>query len=192
MNTHTLRVVALTLAAAVILLLLVALGTIYTGAYNVAASEPHLGLVRSALNTLQQRSVGARAGAVGDPPPPDSAAMQEAWSHYPEMCSVCHGAPGAERGEIGKGMNPTPPRLERVAGRWTNQEIFWILKHGIKLAGMPAFGETHSDRDLWALTALVRQLPELSPEEYQRLSGSGEQAAGAGEAAGHGEPGHSH
>lgn len=62
------------------------------------------------------------------------------------MCAVCHGAPGEERGEVGKGMNPTLPRLERVADQWSDREIFWILKHGIRLAGMPAFGATRSDK----------------------------------------------
>lgn len=187
--TGTAVITALAVGA---VLLAGALLVIYSGAYNVAASEPHTALTRSMLKTLQQRSVGVRADEVGEPLQVDSAALRDAFAHYGEMCAVCHGAPGEERGEIGKGMNPAPPRLGRVAGEWSDREVFWILKHGIKLAGMPAFGETHSDGDLWALTALVRQLPELSAEEYQRLSGSGEQAAGAGEAAGHGEPGHSH
>ncbi len=189
MNTHTLRVVALTLAAAVILLLLVALGTLYTGGYNVAATEPHTEVTRWALNTLQQNSVGGRADKVGDPPPLDSAALRTAFADYGPMCAVCHGAPGEERGEFGKGMNPTPPRLERAASEWTDREVFWILKHGIRLAGMPAFGPTHSDRELWALTAVVRQLPELSAEEYQRLTAA---ATSGGKQGGHGADGHPH
>jgi mono/diheme cytochrome c family protein len=86
-------------------------------------------------------------------------------------------------------MNPTPPRLERAASEWTDREVFWILKHGIRLAGMPAFGPTHSDRELWALTAVVRQLPELSAEEYQRLTAA---SASGGEQGGHGADGHPH
>lgn len=180
------------LSAALLLLLLAAgaLIVIYTGAYNVAATEPHLGVTRWALNTTMERSVDARADRVGPPLPVDSAALREAFAHYGEMCAVCHGAPGEERGEIGQGMNPLPPRLSREADEWTDGEIFWILKHGIRMAGMPAFGETHSDTALWALTAVVRQLPELSPEEYQTRTAP--PTGGEGEQGGHGGPGHSH
>ena len=190
MTGHTLRTAGWTVLIVLVIIVFGVLATVFLGAYNVAATEPHTGLTRAMLNTLQQRSVGARADDVGDPPPLDSAAMQEAWSHYPGMCAVCHGAPGEERGEIGKGMTPTPPRLERMADEWTDREIFWILKHGIKLAGMPAFGETHSDDELWALTAVVGQLPELSPEEYQ--SRTAPPQGSEGEQGGDGEPGHTH
>lgn len=169
-----------TVAVLLVLAVVGGLAFILSGAYNIAASEPHLGLTRWVLNTTMERSVEAHADEVGPMPPVDSAALREAFAHYGEMCAVCHSAPGEERGEIGEGMNPRPPRLSREGDEWSDQEIFWILKHGIKMAGMPGFGATHSDRQLWALTAVVRQLPELSADEYQARTGHAEQPASGG------------
>jgi hypothetical protein len=63
-------------------------------------------------------------------------------------------------------ITPTPPDLAKSVGQWSDRELYWIIKHGIKLAGMPAFGPTHSDEELWALAAFLRRLPETTPEQY--------------------------
>jgi hypothetical protein len=86
------------------------------------------------------------------------------------MCATCHGAPGLERSEIGKGMNPRPPDLADVAAEWTDRELFWITSNGIKLAGMPGFGLTHSDGEIWGIVAFLRRLENMSAAEYRRLA----------------------
>jgi len=48
-------------------------------------------------------------------------------------------------------------------------EIYWIVKHGIKLTGMPAFGPTHDENELWGLVAIVKEIPRMSPEQYRQL-----------------------
>lgn len=168
MRTRTVPTVVLTLLAALILFVLGALAFIYSGLYNVAATEAHLGPVRWILNTTQVKSVEARANGVPDPPPIDPLMLEEGFRHFREMCVVCHGAPGVERGELGKGMNPTPPELQVMAQRYSARELFWIMKNGLKMAGMPAFGPTHSDEEIWGVVGFVRQLPEMSAQEYQR------------------------
>ena len=157
---------ALSVLGTLVVLVLIVLLVIFTGAYNVAASAGHAGITRWALTTLQESSVGARASEVAGALPSDSASLDHGFEHYHEMCVTCHGAPGVDRGEIGEGMTPTPPELDEEAEEWTDQELFWILKHGIKLAGMPAFGATHSDEEIWSIAAFVRELPNISPEEY--------------------------
>lgn len=150
-----------------VLLTAIGLGVIYTGAYDVAATSGHGGLVEWALNTLQHSSVSMRADEVQGRVPTDSAALVHGFEHYHAMCVTCHGAPGVDRGELGQGMAPTPPELADEADEWSDAELFWITKHGIKLAGMPAFGPTHSDEEIWAIAGFVRMLPEMSPAEYQ-------------------------
>jgi mono/diheme cytochrome c family protein len=60
-------------------------------------------------------------------------------AEYDDMCSGCHLAPGQEKTEISKGLYPSPPELSR--GNDLNPaEQFWVLKHGIKMTGMPAWG----------------------------------------------------
>lgn len=112
---------------------------------------------------------GARP-KVGAPPQLSAEQLRHGVEHFAGTCVLCHGAPGLERGELGKGITPTPPDLSKAAGRWSEQELFWIVKHGIKFAGMPAFGPTHSDEELWALAFFLKRLPDTSPEEYRQMT----------------------
>jgi mono/diheme cytochrome c family protein len=161
---------AVAIAGFVGVLVVGAVVLISSGAYNVAATAPHTRLTEWLLNTTQKRSVASRADETPHPPTVDSAMLRQGLEEYREMCVTCHGAPGVERGTLGKGINPKPPDLAKEAGEWSDRELFWITKHGIKLAGMPAFGVTHSDEELWAIVAFLRRLESMSAEEYQRLA----------------------
>jgi mono/diheme cytochrome c family protein len=87
------------------------------------------------------------------------------------MCVGCHGAPGKDPSEIGKGLRPRPPDLAKAALQLDKGELFWIVKNGIKMAGMPAFGATHRDRTIWNIVGFVQeQLPNLTAEQYQDLA----------------------
>jgi mono/diheme cytochrome c family protein len=70
---------------------------------------------------------------------------------------------------VGKGLLPEPPDLAEAAGAWSPEEIFWITKNGVRMTGMPAFGPTHTDPEIWELVALVERLGALSPEDYRAL-----------------------
>jgi len=87
---------------------------------------------------------------------------------YSEMCSGCHLAPGMERTEISGGLYPRAPELRRGTDL-TPAEQFWIIKHGVKQTGMPAWGVTHDDELLWDVVAFVRKLPELTAEQYETM-----------------------
>jgi mono/diheme cytochrome c family protein len=198
MQSRTVPTIVITMVVAAILFMVGALAFIYSGVYDIAATDPHLGLVRWVLNTTQVRAVEEHAEEAPEPPPVDPAMLQHGFRHYREMCVVCHGAPGVERGEFGQGMNPTPPDLAEMAERYSARELFWITKHGLKMAGMPAFGPTHSDEEIWGIVAFVQQLPEMSPQEYQRWIqryGGGRGGHGHGgseETSAEGESGHQH
>jgi mono/diheme cytochrome c family protein len=105
----------------------------------------------------------------------DEEHVREGFRIFDEMCVECHGAPGKRRGEVGLGLRPQPPELSEVVRRWTAAQLLWILQHGIIATGMPAFGTTHSENQLWDLVAFVQRLPDLSPEQYRGF----EQGAGA-------------
>jgi mono/diheme cytochrome c family protein len=173
-------------AATVAVFALGGLGFAYSGAYDIAATTPHTGLVKWVLGATMERSVRSRAASVGEPMPVDSALLVHGFGHYHAMCVDCHGAPGVEKGEYGRGLNPEPPDLAEEAHEWTDAELFWITKHGIKMTGMPAFGPTHSDEELWAIVAAVRRLEEMTPEEYAAM------VAAAGGGHDHGDGGHAH
>jgi mono/diheme cytochrome c family protein len=133
------------------LLLLVIATTvaIYVGLYNIAADVPHTQPVYWLLETLRGRSVATRSREIVVPNDlNDPNRISKGAGEYAEMCSGCHLAPGMERTEISRGLYPRAPELRRKTDL-TPAEQFWIVKHGVKMTGMPAWGVTHNDELLW-------------------------------------------
>jgi cbb3-type cytochrome c oxidase subunit III len=115
---------------------------IYAGLYNVAADIPHTGPLFWLVETVRERSIAVRAASVvvpGDLADPKRIASGA--GQYAEMCSSCHLAPGMKRTEISRGLYPRAPELRRGSGL-TPAEEFWVVKHGLKMTGMPAWGVT--------------------------------------------------
>ncbi|HWN44754.1 MAG TPA: cytochrome c [Thermoanaerobaculia bacterium] len=158
-----------TVVLVLVVLALAFLGFIYSGIYDVAAATPDTGLIQWALETTQHRSVHRRAEQVQAPPLNDPDLIRTGLIEYHEMCVVCHGAPGIPISPTGQGLNPAPPLLADKSAGEDAGELFWVTKNGIKMTGMPAFGVTHSDEELWAIVAFMKRMGDLSPEEYQRM-----------------------
>ena len=156
-------------AGALLVLVGAAAVAIYAGLYNIAADVPHPQPVYWLYETVRDRSVAARARDIVVPTDLDDAnRISTGAGQYAEMCSGCHLAPGMKRTEISRGLYPRAPELRRQTDL-TPAEQFWIVKHGVKMTGMPAWGVTHDDELLWDVVAFVRKLPELTPEQYETL-----------------------
>ncbi|MCK1739410.1 cytochrome c [Bradyrhizobium sp. 139] len=162
----------------------------WSGAYNVAALAPTASVERSLLHGIMQQSVRAHAAADHIEAPQDLASRAPKGARdFEEMCSTCHGAPGKGPSEIGVGLNPRPPRLEEASLAWSAPEMFWIVKNGVRMTGMPAFGPTHDDQRIWSIVAFARTLPGMSSDAYAHATGG---AADAGSMHDHSAHGHSH
>ncbi len=148
--------------------ILIAIAVAYTGAYNVAATEQHTSSVRWLFDTTFENSIKARAASIKAPSitPEMVSAGADA---YKSMCQHCHAGPGTEPEKWALGMRPRPPHLTEAAKHWKPNEIFWLVKHGAKMTGMPAFGLTHDDRQIWNIASFVSRLPAMSPERYAQL-----------------------
>lgn len=143
---------------------------IRTGAFDVAGDTPHSEPVYWLLQRIRQRSIAVRASNVAVPADlGDAKRIASGAAQYAEMCSSCHLAPGMARTEISRGLYPRAPELRR-GSTLTPSEEFWVVKHGLKMTGMPAWGVTHDDKILWDVVAFLRKLPELSAEQYQALT----------------------
>jgi len=162
---------------AIVLTVVAAAVVSVTGVYNVAATFPQSELERIILGNVMLHSVRAHsAHDVSKTWNEDQ--IREGFQEYNEMCVYCHGAPGRETSDIGRGLHPSPPNLAETAQRWKNSELFWIVKNGIDMTGMPAFGPTHADDTIWNIVGFVRQLPHLTAEDYSGMEERGTESHG--------------
>jgi mono/diheme cytochrome c family protein len=169
------------LAALALLLLLVVAGAavyLFTGGYDVAAVDPEPSIVDRALAAIADRSVARHAAGIAAPPLGDPAMIRWGAALYQRSCAACHGGPGVKPSAIGMGMNPGPPDLVDSAREMPAQRIYWVVKNGIGMTGMPAFGPSRGERELWSIVAFVERLPRLSPEAYREAVQGVAQAGG--------------
>src|SRR5262249_43797000 len=153
------RTIIATLLIAALMLMLGAGAFIYAGVYDVAATSQHWPSTAWLLETARNRSIRAQAVSIAVPPGlDDPAKVLIGAEHYAAHCAVCHGAPGVPKGDIAQGLYPQPPNLARTVPLYTPSELFWTLKHGIKMTGMPAWSD-HSDDELWATVGFLEKLP---------------------------------
>jgi mono/diheme cytochrome c family protein len=140
----------------------------YSGLVQVAAGKEDALPVRWLLGTTAARSIETQARSIRVPPLGDARRLERGLLVYQEACVACHGAPGIAPTEVGRGLDPAPPDLQRTL-RYSEGDaarLFWIVKNGIRMTGMPAFAGSRSDEELWGVVALVLQLPRLSGEQY--------------------------
>jgi len=163
------RTIIASLLIAAVVFLLGAAAVIFAGLYDVAATTPHWSATSWLLETTRTRSVKAQAAGIVVPPGiTDPAKVIIGVEHYAAHCAVCHGAPGVPQGDIARGLYPPPPNLATAASPYSPAELFSILKHGIKMTGMPAWSD-HSDDELWATVAFLEKLPGMSEQDYAKL-----------------------
>ncbi|MEO6580945.1 MAG: c-type cytochrome [Sphingomicrobium sp.] len=140
---------------------------VYSGFYNIGADAPHSGMIYSTLERFRERAITHHArGIVVRADLRDAKRLAIGAGLYSEMCSGCHLGPGVEPSEISQGLYPPAPALARGTDRSAG-EMFWIIKHGVKLSAMPAWGKTHSDDLIWDMVAFAQALPKMSPQQYQ-------------------------
>lgn len=178
-----------TVVTTLLFLLAAALGlmvyVMFSGVYNIAATEPHTPLFKWAVHVTMKNSVKHHAGDIEVPENLAGRETSKGFAEYDEMCVGCHGAPGVEPLHFTRGLNPEPPDLVEEAAEWKPAQLYWIIAHGIKMTGMPGIVEQHSEEEIWDLTAFVSELPTLTPEAYASLK---EQTQSSGHS--HAESGH--
>ena len=150
----------------------IAAGVFFLGGfYSVAASVEDPKPVDWALIQVRQASIARHAT---DTPPmslDDPATIQAGARAYSERgCVHCHGAPGVEWSKFSEGLRPDPPDLKEVVPNRDARELFWVVKNGIKMTGMPGFGALAQDRELWTIAAFLKKLPTVSDADYKTWS----------------------
>ncbi|WP_341938010.1 c-type cytochrome [Marinimicrobium sp. C2-29] len=171
------------LIAALVIAIAAGVAFIYSGLYPVGADDRHTPLTYWALETLRERSVDRASDGIEVPADLDtSERLLAGGADYNDMCAGCHLKPGKAESDFTLGLNPAPPNLTKQHQSEDDLESqsrhrFWVIKHGIKASGMPAWGAHHDDERIWDMVAFLRRLPELSPEQYQILTARGDDDA---------------
>lgn len=162
--------VAGTLAVATAVMLVLGAIIVWSGVYNIAASTDHLSGTTWLLQKMREQSIATQAASIEVRPVSDENMIRLGAAHFEGGCVPCHNRPGEEINPIVAGMLPSPPDLAETAPGRNARELFWIIKHGLKYTGMPAWPSIGRDDEIWALTAFLKSLP-VSGSDYRKLAG---------------------
>lgn len=154
----------------ILISMLVPLLILASGALNFAATAGPSSAEAALAKFAVGRSMAWRVPEMINPYAGDQQAAAAGIHHYADTCLACHGAPDVSPKEFAKGLNPPAPNLTKSLDNRTDAELFWIVKNGIRMSGMPALGPTHTDDDIWKIVSFVRTLPTLSHEQKTQLT----------------------
>ncbi len=146
-----------------------ALLVIATGAFDARASTQHSPVMAWATHTAMQNNMRSGAKDVQPPAAFTPAQTIDGLHLYMRDCVSCHGGPGVARDAWVQGMTPSPPFLVDASRRWTRAQLFWVVKNGVKMTAMPAWGATESDADVWDVVAFLEAMPLMKAADFERL-----------------------
>jgi mono/diheme cytochrome c family protein len=95
----------------------------------------------------------------------------ESRAHFADHCAGCHANDGSGNTEMGRNLYPRAPDMRLAeTQRLTDGELYWIIENGVRLTGMPAWGDgTDHDLATWKLVHFVRHLRDLTPEQIDEM-----------------------
>jgi mono/diheme cytochrome c family protein len=159
---------ALIVAVSLVLMAIGAVVFIASGIYNIGADDHHTRIVLAVITQLRERSIDARASRITVPDLKDGSRVAGGAGYYAALCVGCHLAPGVTKSDLRPGLYPHPPNLAQQ-DVLDARKAFWIIKHGIKMSAMPAWGKSLNDEAIWDIVSFVRKMPAMTPEQYQAL-----------------------
>jgi mono/diheme cytochrome c family protein len=141
----------------------------FGGFYSVAGTAEEPKMVNWALVQVRQASIARHAQ---DRPPMElnnaDLVKEGARAYANRGCVNCHGAPGVEWQKFSEGLTPDPPDLKEVVEEREPRELFWVIKNGINMTGMPSFAKIEvPDREIWTIVAFIKKLPNVADDDYK-------------------------
>ena len=163
-----LLVLAGALVAVVLLVPLGAVAFIKSGIYDTGASSPHTKLTTWITHETMIHSVRRHSAPVIAPSAFSAAQVVAGFCRYEAHCVACHGAAGVARQRWVSGLEPAPPYLLDISKDFTRPQLFWTVKNGIKMTGMPSWRNSMSDAEIWEVVAWLEASEKLPPQTYTR------------------------
>jgi hypothetical protein len=141
----------------------------FGGFYNVAGTTEDPAIVKWALIQVRSASIARHATATPPSDLGDPATVKTGAKEFVEHgCANCHGGPGMEWAKFSEGLRPDPPDLKEVVNDRTPAQLFFVIKNGINMTGMPSFALAGSkDDDLWKIVAFLKKLPTVSEADFK-------------------------
>ena len=145
----------------------------FGGYFNVAATASEPALMRWALIHVREASVQRHANELPSVALTSPDVIRTGARAYSERgCVSCHGAPGAVWHKFSEGLRPDPPDLADIGKARSPEQLYFVIKNGINMTGMPSFGSS-TEQELWAIVAFVKQLPGVSADQFKSWTGQG-------------------
>ncbi|MCC7259372.1 MAG: cytochrome c [Gammaproteobacteria bacterium] len=178
------------LTIVVVTTLVALLTVISSGFIDPGADQPHSRPLSWLLEVARRRGVEMRARTIEVPVLDSTALVRAGAGNYDAMCVDCHLRPEMADSELRRGLYPHPPVLADMMQATPPAQAFWIIKHGIKASGMPAWGQSMDDEAIWGMVAFLQRLPGMTARGYQQLvtESAGHSHRGAPGLAGQGGP----
>jgi mono/diheme cytochrome c family protein len=165
---HLLHILIGAAIGGAVLVPLGAFAFVKSGIYNVAASSPHTKFTTWLTHETMIHSVRGHAKGIVAPASASAAQVLAGFCAYETHCVACHGAAAVPRQQWVGGMEPQPPYLLDVTQRFTASELFWIVRNGIKMTGMPSWRQSMSDEETWNVVAWIEASTKFPPQTYLR------------------------
>ncbi|WP_273028324.1 c-type cytochrome [Massilia timonae] len=172
------KTMVLTLLGAGLIGAVIGLIVLRGGFYNIAATAQHYPLIYTVFEEGLQYSVQNHARDIQVPAGLGAAEqVRRGAAIYAANCIQCHGGPGVAPLQQGMSMQPVPGPLVDADLNWETRELYWITRNGIKMSGMPAWEYHLSDNDIWAVVAFVSAMPNMTTEDFRRMTAPGDAPA---------------
>ncbi len=150
------------------------IGVSYFVSSGVSAKEQPGRVEEFLARNVRNMAIARRAKTLSNPVQYSAEVIADGRAHFADHCATCHANDGGGDTEIGRGLYPKVPDLRAAPTQsLTDGELFSIIEHGIRLSGMPGWGNgtPESERESWSLVHFIRRLPKLTPEEIERMEG---------------------
>ncbi len=158
----------------ILLIVGVLFSLIWFGVFNVSAKDQHWNIATKLLAFVKERSIIVRAHDIKVPDLSKPNMIENGAKNFDAMCVQCHLSPTTKSTELSLGLYPKAPIFyqEKHTGHGSGN-IFWTIKNGLKMTGMPAWGDSHTDQQIWEMVAFLEKLNGMSASEYTQLVGEG-------------------
>jgi len=154
------------------LVVLVAGTIVYARVTGLRASAQPSAVEEVVARGVRRFAVPATEARRANPVAASEAVLAEGLAHYADHCASCHAIDGSGRTDMGRGFFPKAPDMRAAATQdMTDGELFYVIEHGIRFTGMPAWstGTPDGETSSWQLVHAIRHLPRLTAAEQERM-----------------------